>query len=421
MSRFLFTTWEGGGHVQPMMLVASGLSARGHEVLLISDACNAGDAAAFGLPFRAWALAPSRPDKSADSDLLRDWEADNPMEAVTRLCERIIAGPAALYARDVLHALETFPADVIVTQELLFGPMMAAEKAGVPLALFCANVWPFPTLPGLPPFGAGMAPAAGEQDEMLHQMVGQTTRTIFQIGLPALNAARESLDLPPLADLFEQIAVAEAVLLGASRAFDFAPDPLAEPFAYVGPYVGDPVDVAAWTSPWPADDARPLVVVTSSGLYEAQEDLLRGVIAALGALRSVRALVTLGPALRPAEFPAPENVQIVRSAPHGALFAQAALVITHGGHGSTIRPLMAGVPLLLLPGLRDQRDNAARVTARGAGLMLERDSSTEKIMTAVQQLLDEQAFRDAAKRLGAAITADAGARSAEDAMERLVR
>jgi len=419
MGRFLFTTWEGGGHVQPMMLVARGLAARGHAVLLLSDACNAPEAEAFTLPFRGWGHAPSRPDKSAASDLLRDWEADNPMEAVNRLCERLIAGPAALYARDVLDALTDFRADVVVTQELLFGPMMAAERAGVPLALFCANVWPFPTLPGLPPFGAGMAPAAGEQDEMLHQMVSQTTRTIFQMGLPALNAARESLGLAPLADLFDQLAGAKAVLLGASRSFDFAPDPLAAPFAYVGPYVADPVDVEAWTSPWPADDARPLVVVTSSSLYEAQEGLLTGVIAALGTL-PVRALVTLGPALDPAGFPAPDNVAVVASAPHGALFEQAALVVTHGGHGSTVRPLMAGLPLLILPGLRDQRDNAARVTARGAGLMLERTATPEAIAQAVTRLLNEPGFREAAGALGQAICADAGARSAEDALEALL-
>ena len=418
MARFLFTTWEGGGHVQPMMLVAKGLQARGHVALVMSDACNAPDAEALSLPFRAWAHAPSRADKTAASDLLKDWEADNPMESVNRLCERIIAGPAALYARDVLDALDAFPADVVVTQELLFGAMMAAETAGVPLALFTANVWPFPTLPGLPPFGAGMAPAADEQEVMLHQMVAQTTKMLFQIGLPPLNAAREGLGLAPLADLFEQPGVAGAILLGTSRAFDFAPEPLAAPFAYVGPYVGDPVDVSAWTSPWPADDTRPLVLVTSSSLYEAQEGLLKGVIAALGAL-PVRGLVTLGPALDVADFPAPDNVEVVASAPHGAVFEQAALVVTHGGHGSTIRPLMAGLPLLLMPGLRDQRDNAVRVVSRGAGLRLERTAAPEAIAEAVSRLLAEPAFRGAARNLGRAIAADVEARSAEVELERL--
>lgn len=419
MARFLFTTWEGGGHVQPMMQVAAGLQARGHQVLLISDLCNAPDAALMGLTFRPWRHAPSRPDKSAASDLLRDWEADNPAEGIANLCRRIIAGPAALYARDALEALEAAPFDAVVTQELLFGSMMAAEAAGVPLALLAANVWPFPTLAGLPPFGAGMAPAACDQDVMLHQMVGQTTRMLFQTGLPDLNAAREGLGLPPLADLFDQLTVARRILLATSRSFDFAPDPLADPFAYVGPYVGDPVDGATWDSPWSPHDARPLVVVTSSSLYEAQEDLLRRTIAALGTL-PVRALVTLGPALDSADFETPGNVHAVRSAPHGALFDKAAVVVTHGGHGSVIRPLMAGRPVLVLPGLRDQRDNAMRVTARGAGLMLERDAAPGKIAGAVTQLLEDAAYREAARTLGATIAADMAGRGAEGALEAML-
>ncbi len=419
MARYLFTTWEGGGHVQPMLMVARGLLDRGHQVLVLSDACNAPDAAAFGLPFRPWRHAPSRPDKTAASDLLRDWEADNPAAGIQNLCGRLIAGPSALYARDVLEALDSAAFDAVVTQELLFGSMMAAEKAGVPLALLCANVWPFPTLPGLPPFGAGMAPAASDQDVMLHQMVGQTTRMLFQAGLPDLNAAREGLGLPPLADLFDQIGAARRILLATSRAFDFAPEPLAEPFRYVGPYVGDPVDAGGWESPWPVDDTRPLVVVTSSSLYEAQEALLERIIAALGTL-PVRALVTLGPALDPADFTAPDNVEIVASAAHGALFDRAALFITHGGHGSVIRPLMAGLPLLVTPGLRDQRDNAQRVTARGAGLMLERDATPERIAGAVTRLLAEPAFREAAARLGAAISADLADRSAEAELEAML-
>jgi MGT family glycosyltransferase len=271
----------------------------------------------------------------------------------------------------------------------------------------------------MPPFGAGMAPAASDQDVMLHQMVGQTTRTLFQTGLSDLNAAREGLGLPLLTDLFDQLVLARRILLATSRTFDFAPDPLPEPFAYVGPYVADPVDGQAWDSPWSPHDARPLVVVTSSSLYEAQEDLLRRIIAALGTL-PVRALVTLGPALDPAAFEAPGNVHVVSSAPHGALFPKAALFVTHGGHGSVIRPLMAGLPLLILPGLRDQRDNAMRVTARGAGLMLERDVSPAKIAGAVNTLLGEPSYREAATRLGAAIAADLGARDAEGALEGMV-
>jgi MGT family glycosyltransferase len=418
MARFLFATWEGGGHVQPMLSVAAGLKARGHQVLAMSDAANAPDAAALGVAFRAWTTAPSLTDKARSGDRLRDWEADNPLQIIQDLLGKVVAGPAGAYATDVLEALKDFPADVVVSQELLFGAMIAAEAAGLPLAILTANVWPFPTLPGAPPFGTGMSPATNDDERGLHAMVSQTTRTIFQMGLPDLNAARADLGLMPLADLFDQLAYARAVLLASSRAFDFAPEPLAEPFRYVGPYLGDPVDVAGWTPPWPADD-RPLVVVSSSTLYEGQEGWLGRVIEALGAL-PVHGLVTLGPSVDPGRFDPPANVSVVRSAPHSQVLPRAAAMVTHGGHGSVLRGLMAGVPLLLLPAVRDQADNAARVTARGAGLSLSRDASPEALAAAIRRLLDEPAFRRQAQALGAAIAADVDGRSAEEALERLV-
>jgi UDP:flavonoid glycosyltransferase YjiC (YdhE family) len=104
--------------------------------------------------------------------------------------------------------------------------------------------------------------------------------------------------------------------------------------------------------------------------------------------------VTTGPTLAPEEFPAPDNVTVVRSAPHGALLAETAVFVTHAGHGSTLRPLMAGVPLLCLPMGRDQNDNAARVVARGAGLRLGPDASVDAIAAAITDLLASPNYRE---------------------------
>jgi MGT family glycosyltransferase len=417
MARFLFATWEGGGHVQPMLSVAAGLKARGHAVLAMSDAANAPDAGAAGVDFRPWEAAPSLTDKARSGDRLRDWEADNPLQVIQDLLGKVMTGPAAAYAADVTAAIAAFKPDVVVSQELLFGPMLAAEAAGLPLALLAANVWTFPTLPGAPPFGTGMAPAASDDDRALQAMVLQTTRTIFQMGLPDLNAARAGLGLMPLADLFDQLAYARAILLATSRNFDFAPEPLAEPFRYVGPYLGDPPDVADWTPPWTGE--RRLVVVSSSTLYEGQEGWLGRVIEALGAL-PVHGLVTVGPSVDPAQFNPPANVAVVASAPHSQVLPRAAAMVTHGGHGSVLRGLMAGVPMLLLPAVRDQTDNAARVTARGAGLSLPRDAAPEALAAAVGRLLNEPSFRESAQALGAAISKDVAGRSAEDELEQLI-
>lgn len=417
MARFLFTTWEGGGHVQPLLLVARDLQDRGHQVLIVSDACNDVDAEALALPFRAWTTAPSQTGKSREDDRLKDHEADNPLEVINRLIDRVIAGPALAYAHDTLAAIETFKPHAVVSQELLFGAMAAAESCGLPLALFTANIWSLPTLAGVPPFGAGMLEATSDEERAMHAMVSQMSRGFFQAGLPALNAAREALGLAPLADLFEQLDKADRILMGTSRAFDFAPEPLQAPFAYAGPYLADP----AWTEPFapPAGEA-PLIIVSFSSLYQAQEAPLTGVIEALGRL-PVRGVVTTGPTLSPEEFPAPANVTVVRSAPHGALLSETSLFITHAGHGSALRPLMAGVPLLCLPMGRDQNDNAARVVSRGAGLRLSPDAGVDAIAEAITVLLDTPGYRIAARTLGEAIRRDADARSATAALEGLVR
>jgi MGT family glycosyltransferase len=418
MGRILFATWEGGGHVQPLLLVAKGLAARGHQVLAVSDACNASDAAALGVPFRAWMIAPSRADKSPDTDPLKDWLATNPMEVILGLTEGLMCGPAGAYAADTLAIMDEFRPDLVVSQELLFGVMAAAEARKTPLALFAANVWSLPTLVDAPPFGVGMAPASDDGQKAMYAMIATATRQAFQVGLPKLNEARAGLRLPPLADLFDQLGAARRILLATSRAFDFDATP-PEPYRYVGPYLADPAWAGGWTSPWGADDALPLVLVSFSSMYQAQETVLPAIIEALGGLPA-RGLVTLGPVLKVADFPAPPNVTVVQSAPHSALWSSAAVFITHAGHASTLRPLMAGVPLLCLPLGRDQPDNAARVVERGAGLRLGKEASVAEIGGAVRRLLEEPAFTVAARELGRRITADFEARSAEDELEALL-
>jgi UDP:flavonoid glycosyltransferase YjiC (YdhE family) len=76
--------------------------------------------------------------------------------------------------------------------------------------------------------------------------------------------------------------------------------------------------------------------------------------------------------------------------------------------------------VLVLPGLRDQRDNAQRVVHRGAGLMLERGATPEAIAEAVRALLDVPGYARAARTLGDAIAADLAGRRAEDLIEALL-
>jgi UDP:flavonoid glycosyltransferase YjiC (YdhE family) len=81
----------------------------------------------------------------------------------------------------------------------------------------------------------------------------------------------------------------------------------------------------------------------------------------------------------------------------------AALVVTHAGHGTIIKSLAAGVPVVALPMGRDQPDNAARLTAAGAGVRLKPSAKVETIRAAVADVLATGAYAAAARRLAAAI------------------
>ncbi len=394
-----------------MLLVAKGLMAQGHQALAISDACNAPDATALRVPFQPWATAPSRTDRLPASDPLKDWLATNPNEVIRGIVDGIMCGPADRFAADTLAAIEAFAPDVVVVHELMFGAMAAAEARGVRLAILTSNVWSLPTIDGTPPFGAGVGPPQTDDMRAFYRRVQTATRCAYQDALPAYNAMRAPLGLAPLADLFDQLGAAGRILIATSRAFDFDQD-LPAPYRYVGPYFEDPPWTEDWTAPWAAEDHRPLVLVSFSTMYQGQEPALARTIEALGTL-PVRGVVTLGPVLSPQDFPAPDNVIVTAKAPHAPILPLASAVVTHAGHASALRPLMAGAPVVAMPFGRDQPDNAARIVERGAGLRLNPDATPAEIAAAVARVIAEPGFRAAARALGARIAADCEARSAE--------
>lgn len=58
-SRFLLTTWQGGGNATPELGLARRLAAAGHEVHVLSEPTLESDARAAGCSFTPWPTAPS--------------------------------------------------------------------------------------------------------------------------------------------------------------------------------------------------------------------------------------------------------------------------------------------------------------------------------------------------------------------------
>jgi UDP:flavonoid glycosyltransferase YjiC (YdhE family) len=95
-----------------------------------------------------------------------------------------------------------------------------------------------------------------------------------------------------------------------------------------------------------------------------------------------------------------------------------AAVLTHGGHGTVIKALTVGVPLVGAPLGRDQPDIAARVAHAGAGLRVRKNASTAPLRAAIARVLDDDRYRAGARRIAKVLAAERDDGLALDEVER---
>ena len=131
--------------------------------------------------------------------------------------------------------------------------------------------------------------------------------------------------------------------------------------------------------------------------------LCRGTIDAVAEL-PVRVLLTVGHAHDPADFgPLPPSVHAERWVPQTDVMPHAAAMVGHGGSGSTLMAMAAGVPLAVVPFFADQPANAERIAQLGAGIAL--DHGVTGIADAVTKLLQDPLYRRRAGLIAAEIAA----------------
>ena len=401
--RYLFVTWEGGGNVPPVLGAARRLVERGHDVRVLTEPSLRGAVEAIGARFVGFTEHFVRTDRQAE--LLADWKARTPPAALASTLQSVVFGPAAATATAVSRAIDEEVPDVLVVDWLLPAAIAVGEARGIATAvlLHCINMLPGPGRPAGP-----MAPARGPLGRLRDRVLWFLFGRIVGRHAAAYNEVRRGLGLSPLARPFDQYARADRVLVQTCAELDFLASPEPDNVAYVGPVLDDPDWIAQsrWDSPWPKDDPRPLVVVSLSSTFQNQRDVLQAAITALGRL-DVRGLATLGPAMAASSFDLPGNVVAVASAPHGLVFEHADAFVTHCGHGSTMRALSRGIPLVALPMGRDQDGTATRIVHHGLGLRPRRTPAA--IAHAVRRVLHEPAFAAAAKRMAEHIRRDVDA------------
>jgi UDP:flavonoid glycosyltransferase YjiC (YdhE family) len=351
--RVLFAFSAGRGHLEPLLPLAGAAQDRGHAVAFSGRPRMSREVEELGFPFLAagsdLGLAPVR------RPLAR---VDGEREA--RLFAAGFGGRIARErVRDLPAALAAWRPDALVCDETDFGAMIAAEAAGLP-------------------FATALVTASGRfvRPELVAPFLAEVRAERGLAADPALAAAHRHLVLSPF------------------------PPSLRDPEAW--PPVSQTFRaVHADAGPGDAAGEPPTVYVTLGTVFGVESgDLFARVIAALREL-PVRAIVTVGTDVDPAEIgPPPPNVRIERFVPQGEVLPRCRLVVSHAGSGSVLGALAHGLPMVLLPLGADQPPNAARCEALGVGRSLDATAATPaEIGAAVAALLSRAAHREAAERI----------------------
>jgi UDP:flavonoid glycosyltransferase YjiC (YdhE family) len=169
----------------------------------------------------------------------------------------------------------------------------------------------------------------------------------------------------------------------------------------------------------PAGDA-PLVLIAPSTSHDPAQRLLQSAICGLAG-SDVRVLASLDrrPLARPVRAPA--RTRLVNWLSYAQAMPQASVVICHAGHGTVVRALANGVPVVAVPHSGDMAENAARVDWAGVGVRLPwRLLHPVTLRLAVERVLDDSAgYADRATGLAAWAAFHHGPTRAAELLERL--
>ena len=375
MARMLWLNWSGGGNLPPSLGVARVLTARGHQVAFAGRPEMVPRVKTAG--FRAIEItqAYAQVDCYPQGHFMTRAACYLTSPAVEEQIQSIVAAEAP---------------DIVLIDAMFPAALAQASTFRLPTAVF-VHTFVFRQLDMWRRF-------FGIFDDM-RQKAGFS-------GHPVLDQLWQSRD---------------RIISTSLQQFDAAPPPGWGLVRHVGPVLENEKFAVPTPLPWPADDPTPLVLVSfSTGFEQRNVDKVQRTLDALAEL-PVHVVATTGGIVAPNELAAPANAVVLNYAAHDPIMRKAALIVTHGGHGTAMRALLHGVPMVVIPGpAGDQPYVAAAVQEWGAGLALAGDASLEPIRDAAQQVLATASFRDGARRRAEALADVNGAANAADEVEELL-
>jgi UDP:flavonoid glycosyltransferase YjiC (YdhE family) len=117
----------------------------------------------------------------------------------------------------------------------------------------------------------------------------------------------------------------------------------------------------------------------------------------------------------------PDSVFALDSVPHSWLFPRVAAIVHHGGAGTTAAGFRAGAPTVVIPFFGDQPFWGARVAALGIGPkpIPRKKLTPERLSKAIQEVVENDAMRQRASKLGERIRSEDGVANAVEIIQQL--
>ncbi|MCW2846629.1 MAG: putative glycosyltransferase [Marmoricola sp.] len=370
--RVLCATTANAGHFGPLRPFARALADAGHEVRVLAPSSFAGSVAEAGFVHAPCADAPPEliGPVMASLPTMAFEEAD---EVVIREVFGRIDAQAALSA--AIATIDRWRPDLVVRESAELASLAAAERAGVPHVHVCI---------GMHEVATRFAEAIVDPLAELGRLAG-----VGEGRLEAALAAETILSLVP-----EVLDRASGQVPAEDAGFLRFHGPSS-------PTGGDPLPN------WGAPEA-PLVYVTFgtvTGSLAPFQSVFREALDALADVE-VRVLMTIGRKLDPGTLgPLPPNARVEQWWPQDAVLGRAAAMLGHGGFGTTMGALAAGVPQVVVPLFTfDQVVNAEHVAAVGAGLAVGKGPASVALAVAqVPRLLQDPGFGAAARVVATAL------------------
>lgn len=220
------------------------------------------------------------------------------------------------------------------------------------------------------------------------------------LAAPAINEFRRTLNLPPAKRILTKWSPSPQRVIGLFPEW-FAPISDGGPtFRHTGFVMFDdangrqtPAELTAFLAVGPA----PVVFSFGSAMRNGRP-YFEAAVEACRALNVRGVLLGKGGEQIPPDLP--PNVLHADYAPFSEVFPKAAVVVHHGGIGTSAQAMKAGVPQLVMPLAYDQADNAARMRRLGiSATLFPKRFTGPNVTKCLKRILADDEMRQAAKKV----------------------